>query len=346
MMDILIRADAYPEIGAGHVMRCLALAHALKERQVDVTFVGRIDSELMRRRIADDGFNHVPLTMVWPSYEDLIVMAELVEKTVYVPLVVLDGYLFDLAYQQKISALGVKVVVIDDTAHHPTYHADLIINQNIYGKTLRYRNECDGRLLLGSEYAMIRPEFLGRKPSGPPVVPERARKILVSFGAGDPDNVTGLAVNALKETGLDDLEVKVVVGPLNRHIETLRRSLTVTSFKAELLTEVIDIASLLSWAELAVVAGGSTCWELALLGIPALVVIVADNQIALAAGIDRAGMAANCGWFHTLTVAQLADRIKTLINDGPHRRLMAEIGRQLVDGGGAGRVADQLMAAA
>jgi spore coat polysaccharide biosynthesis predicted glycosyltransferase SpsG len=98
------------------------------------------------------------------------------------------------------------------------------------------------------------------------------------------------------------------------------------------------MAALLAGADLVICAAGSTCWEAAHLGIPALTLVVADNQMRVAAGLSEAGVVRNAGWFHAVSDAALAAAIASLVRDGAARAEMSGRGRALVDGRGADRV--------
>ena len=110
------------------------------------------------------------------------------------------------------------------------------------------------------------------------IIEEEARKILVTLGGGDPDNITLKVLKALNRLELHDLEVKIIVGPANPHLESLKQELSFANFTSQILTDVKRMPSMMAWADLAISAGGSTCWELCFFGVPTIIIIAAENN--------------------------------------------------------------------
>ena len=226
----------------------------------------------------------------------------------------LDGYHFDPAYQKAIREAGYRLLVVDDTAHLPAYHADVLLNQNIYAPQLTYSYDPHTVLLLGPMYALLRPEFLVWK-EWERHIPDTARHILVTLGGGDSDNVTLKVIQALHDIRLPDLEIRVIVGPANPHRDSLVAAIEHGPHSVELLFDVTDMPGLMAWADIAVSAAGSTCWELLFMGLPSLVGVLADNQVPIAedchGGVsDQPGMVSSGIYTRDCFIAHLADRIR------------------------------------
>jgi spore coat polysaccharide biosynthesis predicted glycosyltransferase SpsG len=215
-----------------------------------------------------------------------------------------------------------------------------VLNQNIDAERLAYDCDSDTELLLGTDYAMLRPEFQSWR-GWQREIPEVARKVLVSMGGGDPDNVTLKVVQALRQTGISDLEARVVVGPANPHLEALRQA-TAHSTGIELLYDVTNMPELMAWADVAVSAGGSTCWELAFMGLPSVVLVLAQNQRGIAQGLDETGAAVNLGWHEDTSVEQIKNALFQLMRAPAVLGEMSRRGQELVDGDGVKRVAAKL----
>ena len=280
---LIIRADASTQIGTGHVMRCLALAHAYRERERRAIFVTACNSDGLRRRLLDETFQVIDLERQYPETTDW----ETTSKVLAVhpdAWVVLDGYGFDPAYQCLIKETGHRLLVIDDTAHLNRYYADVLLNQNINAERLSYRCDPGTTLLLGVHYALLGPGFLYWR-NWKREISEIARRVLVTFGGCDPDNVTIKAIRALQQLDAPDMEVRVVVGPSNLHLKALRHVVQPSSRSFQLLTDVNNMPELMAWADVAVSGGGSTCWELAFMGLPALVLVLAQNQQEIATAL-------------------------------------------------------------
>jgi len=217
---LIIRADANARIGTGHLMRCMALAQSWKTRGAAVTFVTCCESKSLRRRLSDEGIRVVTLEQYHPHQLDWEITSQVMRKS-SAAWVVLDGYQFDLEYQNQVKKNGHRLLVIDDTAHLAHYCADIVLNQNIGADRVKYSHEPYTRMMLGSQYALLRSEFLtwrGWKRK----IPNVAAKVLVTLGGADYHNATLQAINALKRVNCPDLEVKIVAGASNPNIEMLK----------------------------------------------------------------------------------------------------------------------------
>ena len=342
-MNLYIRADADYKSGTGHIMRCIALGQAWQDRGGNVTFLSHCESEALRERISKEGFQFIAVNAPHPHPDDLSITLEYLKRPLPFTLhpshtwLVLDGYHFDSEYQQAIRAAGVRLLVIDDMNHLPHYHADILLNQNIHAPDLKYRCDADTTLLLGTRYVLLRREFLKYRDFKRQI-PDKAKDILVTLGGADPDNVTLKVIEALKLLGDVESSVKIIIGPANPHRTILSEALSSTNFSSQLLTNPPNIPDLMAWADLAVSAGGSTCWELAFMGVPTIVLVLAENQHCFAEGLEQAGMAINLGWFNQVSDGQISDRLMRLINDSEKCTLMSRSGQQLVDGNGCSRV--------
>lgn len=337
---LIIRADADGLIGSGHVMRSLALAQEWRKQGGEVVFFGRVTAESLAERIQAAGCRFQPLPVTHPVSADADMEAMIAwagREKAEPDWLVLDGYHFDPASHDAIRAIGWSLLVVDDYAHLPGYHADILLNPNAYAGDLPYTTNAETLRLLGVRYLPLRQEFRQDRAEKHAVVAQ-GRRILITMGGADPDNAGGLVLAALAAMDRSDLEVKIVVGPLNPHGPSLQEQLAGLSFQGEVLSPVTTMAPLMRWADLAVSAAGSTCWELAALGVPMLVTVLADNQERVAASLEEHGVALNLGWFHGWQPEQVAAMTGDLLADHDKRQQMSQRGRQLVDGRGCERL--------
>jgi UDP-2,4-diacetamido-2,4,6-trideoxy-beta-L-altropyranose hydrolase len=334
---VLIRADASVRIGIGHLMRCLALAQAWQEEGNFAHFALVDVLPVLERRLLDGGMDVSRVAASPGSLEDAARTIALAQEMV-ATWVVLDGYCFDTPYQRAVKEADLRLLVVDDYGHASHYYADLVLNQNISADESLYANrESYTRLLLGPRYAMLRREFWpwrGWQREIPPV----AHKVLVTLGGADPDNVTLRVVRALHRVQIPGLAAAVVVGGGNPHWESLRSAVEHSGCEIRLERDVRDMSELMAWADVAISAGGSTCWELAFMGLPALVLVVADNQKGVADGLDALGVVRSLGRCIDVDEVDVARASKVLVTDSAQRGAMSEKGRQLVSGSGADEV--------
>jgi len=319
----------------------LALAQAWRARGGAAVFVSRCDSAALRERILSTGAELVPLAPGDSMEADIEnTLAQLLRREA--AWLALDGYHFSLAQQQTLRGTGHPLLVIDDAAHLDRYCADILLNQNLSAAALSYRCDPETTWLFGPHYALLRPEFAHWRCRFRGV-PEVARKILVTLGGSDPNNFTARVIDALAQLDTAGLEVRVVIGPANPRLPELIERADALAPQIQLLSRVSDMAELMAWADMAVSASGTTCWELACLGLPALLVIMAENQRGIAAELDAIEVAQNLGWHDDVSVERLAAAVNVLQHDSSRRLRMSEQGRTLVDGRGAERVAQALL---
>lgn len=342
MNTLIIRADATAEIGTGHVMRCLALAQAWQDKGGKIVFISHCKNDALRQRITAEGFDFISLDKPHPDPLDINFTLGMVKK-LNIPdskretWFVVDGYHFDATYQKSIKEAGYKLLWIDDYGHADHYYADLVLNQNISADPSFYNNrEPYTQLLLGTRYALLRREF-ERWQGWQREIPPIARKVLVTLGGGDPDNVTLKIIQALKEADLLGLEAQIVIGPANPHLELLKKEIGDES-RRHLLTNVAEMPDLMAWADVAISASGSTCWELAFMGLPGIILMTAENQRGNAEALDGESIGINLGWPQDLSVERITAQLKHLMMNSEMRSLMSLRGQNLVDGYGGRRL--------
>jgi len=334
---LCFRADASVAMGTGHVMRCLALAQAWQEAGGTAVYAlaqtnGAIDARLRSQ--------HIKLATIAATPGSALDGQQLIEtaRVHSCTWVVVDGYHFGAEYQQALKSAGLKVLFVDDTGHATHYCSELILNQNAHASAEMYSSRDSGtRLLLGSRYAMLRREFWSWSEFKRNV-PSQGRKVLVTMGGSDPENLTLRVIEALAQANVDGLEAAIVVGGSNPHIESLRRAAKDSAKKIRLLNDVPNMPELIAWADVAVSAAGSTCWEMCFLGLPAILVDVAPNQTPVAKELDRLGAAAHIGDAASASPEAIAARLKSLLDSQPARLTMSRQASRLVDGRGAERV--------
>jgi len=330
------------QIGTGHVMRCLALAQTWQDAGGEVLFVLVSSVPALEARLKAEGLDVVHLASEAGSADEVKQTLALASNR-GAAWVVADGYQFGAQYQREIKHAGLCLLFVDDYGHASRYSADVILNQNIYAEESLYlERDPNTHLLLGTRYALLRREFwpwCGRRRDTPAL----ARKVLVTLGGGDPDNVTLKVIRAMQQIEIDGLEAIVVVGYGNPHLETLAAEVRNATPNIRLVSQVENMPEIMAWADVAISAGGTTNWELASMGVPNLVVVLADNQRAIAEGLARAGVAINLGWFKQISDKQIAKALESLLPAEEQRLNMSELGQRLVDGKGALRVRRHLM---
>lgn len=309
-MRIVFRADASIDIGTGHVMRCLTLGHALVEQGAECQFICRAHEGHLIDYIRDQGFQVHVLAMDsvanhssgetahahWlgtSQSRDAQVCASLLEA-IRPDWLVVDHYALDAQWEWKLTDFYKYLMVIDDLADRP-HVADILLDQTLGREAadcqLHVPSECS--ILCGSRYALLRPEFVALRPySLLRRVQPTLRQVLVTMGGVDKDNATGQVLDALSRCVLPpDCRVVVVMGPKAPHLNLVKTQAQMLPYSTQILSGADNMAQLMADSDLAIGAAGATAWERCCLGLPTLMLVLADNQRHLAEVLVDAGAA-------------------------------------------------------
>ena len=338
---LLIRSDASVAMGTGHVMRCLALAQAWQDAGGRAAFLTARPLPAIRDRLLSEKVEVVALEKQAGSAEDAERLVELARQ--YGALwVAVDGYHFGAEYQKQLKAAGLRILFLDDNGHVDFYAADLILNQNVHADEGWYKKrEGYTRMLLGPSYALLRREFQAWR-GWRREIPIRAGKIVVSMGGSDPGNVTGKVIAALQSVAAQNMEVRVIVGGSNPHARELRRTVQDAGKNFRLLENVSDMPEVLAWGDVMIAAAGSICWEICGMGLPAVLLVTAENQRQLAPRLAEMGAAVSFETVDEIAV-KLPAVLTRVIESQELRQSLSSRGRELVDMNGAERVVRELL---
>lgn len=315
-------------------MRCLAIAQAWRDAGGQVTWGMARGAEVFETRLEREGMEAAAVHAQPGTAEDATATVALAESRSAAWLVI-DGYAFQAEYQRLLKKSDVPVLCVDDAAASPHYYADIVLNQNMDVQEELYEaREPSTKLLLGPRFALLRREFW-RWRGHDRVVAGEAKKVMVMIGGADEANVTRTVMGALDRLAIPDAEVRVAIGPLNPHEEDLRRVAAESATRFTFESFVCDVTELMAWADVAVSGGGTACLELAFMGVPACVVVVADNQRQAVEALHRRGLVLCAGWYAGVDVEALATCVDRLVGDAELRRQMSVRGRAQVPGTGA-----------
>ena len=332
---ILIRADANEQIGAGHVMRCLSIAQALRARGAEVRFVTA--DHRADRLIGGNGFAALCLETDWRDKEaELPALLDAV-KRLRPSLLLADGYTVTPRYLAALRA-AVPVAYLDDLCRDG-WGADLLINYNIYAEEADYplSRASGARLLLSPRYAPLREEFQNQPPHP---AAETPRAVFVSAGGADPERVTEKMLAELCPA-FPEQTFHFVVGGLNPRLDAIRAA---AGDNAVLHVNETEMAALMRRCDAAVAAAGSTLYELCACGVPTVVYTLADNQLAAADRFASAGLMRSAGDCRNAPgfIAALEQQLRELLRNRDERAKKSAAMQTTADGRGADRIAAAL----
>ena len=314
-MRVSFRADASLQIGTGHVMRCLTLAEALRQRGHACRFVCRDFPGNLGPKISEAGFDLAmlpapeagfqpaadePVHAAWAGVPWHVDAAQTLAANEGSDWLIIDHYAFDARWEAAARQPETKLAVIDDLADRP-HIANLLIDQNLGRLAVDY----DGLVpphcnrLIGPAYVLMRPEFARLRSASLARRKEaRVDHILVTMGGIDNEDATSLVLDALRLSQLPSrYRITVVMGRNAPWLEKVGRAAASMPYPTDVLVDVTDMAALMASADLAVGGAGGTSWERCCLGLPSLLLVMADNQAAAAHAMSDAQVAILLGDF-------------------------------------------------
>ena len=329
MAKALFRCDASITIGSGHVMRCLTLADYLRERGWECVFATTPETLQAVSFLRDSGYRVISPQQAYDC-----------------DVVIIDHYGLDSKTEAFFKSFAKRIIVIDDLADR-THHCDVLIDQTFGREVTDYKNlvPAEALILTGTEYALLRPQFLRHRHSSlqrREALQGHVDRVIVMLGSIDPPNVSSLVLQGLAEAKAS-VVVDVVTGSGNPHLASLTQQIKTMGDNMHLHVDVVDMAGLMSQADLAIGAGGTSSWERACLGLPTLLIEIADNQKTIAANLDRQGSVMNLGWYKNLTPASIARSFTALCADPQKIKHMSHQAQILCNGHGASALAPALL---
>lgn len=351
-MRVLIRADASPTIGSGHIARCLTLARVLRKQGTHVAFACRLLPGHRLNSLRAEGFETFALPERYPGEDpqqaiesmlpwqaDIAALGQALESHPVFDWIIVDHYGLDHHWQTAARRWAPRIAAVDDLATR-RYCVDLLLNQNLSGTPEAYTSLLtpDCQTLLGPRFALLRDEFCCPAIE----IKSRARRVLVNFGGFDAAMQTHHAMLALAD--FHELEIDFVAGADNPAWEQM---LGLVDYRPNwrLHSFVSDFYRLMTEVDLFIGAGGGTCWERAAMGLPTICIAVSNNQQANGEVMATSGAHVFLGNREQVSVEQLRQAIGFVVGNQGIRQSLAEHSRQLVDGRGALRVAAALAGA-
>lgn len=362
MPRVLFRVDSSLEIGTGHLMRCLTLAGALKEKNVECLFICREHKGHSIHAIVDAGYSLFALSSrdflasVAPTksvsahihHANWLGVSQVQDADACIAVVgdehfdwiVVDHYALDFRWEQKLRSYCDRLLVIDDLADR-SHDCDLLLDQT-YGREIAdYQKLAPAkcRFLCGTKYALLRPEFSKlREYSINRRKLTQARSLLITMGGVDKDNITSRILHTLIEFDFPkNFQVTVVMGKSSPWTDEVRRLAKKMPCTTSVLVDIKDMAKLMAESDLAIGAAGSTAWERCCLGLPTIMLVLALNQRFIADGLERVGAAIVLKNTEDIE-SELSVHLHALILPPNGSHIMSERASDLLDGRGVQRI--------
>jgi UDP-2,4-diacetamido-2,4,6-trideoxy-beta-L-altropyranose hydrolase len=366
---IIFRTDASLHIGTGHVMRCLTLADALAARGAACQFICRAHEGSLIDLIRGKGYVAHALPMFLEASADAttpdsdesapelahshwLTATQAQDAEACVPILaaqrpdwlIVDHYALDYRWERALAPHFCKLMVIDDLADRP-HACDLLLDQTFGRDAADYRFLvlADCRLLCGSHYVLLRPEFAALRPYSLQRRTRPAlRELLITMGGVDKDNATGQVLQALRTCPLPaNCRITVVMGATAPWLDEVKRLAQVMPCPTLVRVGVSDMAQLMADSDLAIGAAGATSWERCCLGLPTIMLVLAENQHEVAQRLEQSGAAKLISLSQSPT-AELRELLLPLIDDPAELLSMSDCAASVIDGSGVNAVMQQM----
>lgn len=367
-MNIVFRVDAALHIGSGHVMRCLTLADELKKQGALCAFICRDLPGNLSQFIAQRGYAVHLLPAVqseFQSYENqqvphghwLGVKEELdADETEQIlssffdeqiDCLVIDHYALTRQWESCLRHMTNKIMVIDDLADRQ-HDCDILLDQTFGREDADYARLVPetAKLLLGSQYALIRNEFIEYRELslGRHAQTKKVSHIIITMGGVDKDNCSELVLNGIAKSLLpSDCQITVVLGEKAPHLASVQQKSAELPWQVNVKTNVNNMAELMTSCDFAIGAAGTTTWERCVLGLPSIVITTAKNQEKIARGLSQKGSHWYIGDQADLAAESISSVVNHMVIDHGARYVLSGISQTICDGKGTVRVAKELL---
>jgi len=362
-MRIIFRADASLDIGTGHIMRCLTLADALRSIGAECYFICREHPGHLVDRIRARGYKVYSLSLssapelgsdetdaLAPAHARWLSGSQIQDARDCVPILqqirpdwlVVDHYALDARWESLLRPYCCRVMVIDDLADRE-HDCDLLLDQTFGRQAEDYLSLIPENCMLwcGAKYALLRSEFVRWRPYS------LARRegstelqhLLIAMGGVDQNNATGRVLDMLTPSCLPpNCRISVVMGGNAPWLDQVKQKAAQLSWPTSILVDVICMAPLMAVSDLAIGAAGATSWERCCLGLPTLLMVLANNQRTAAQNLERVGAVRVIDLGFSEGYASISQNIFDLSVNSSAMVAMTHAAADVVDGNGVERL--------
>jgi len=347
-MNFAIRVDASNSIGTGHVVRCLALAIKLKAYKVNIVFICKLLKGNLIKTIHERGFPVFELDEKTNGpdfyWEQDALQCINIFQNAKIDCLIVDHYSLDFRWEKLIKSISRNIVVIDDLADRK-HTCDMLVDQNWFGEKTetRYISLLPAicKYYLGPKYALLGPDY--EKPEINQNIRDGAIKsILVFLGGSDPDNQTSKVLNALSHPSFSHIHVDVVLGINHKFVANIN-SLALIRKRTKIFQNIPSLAPLMNTADLMISGGGVITWEKMCIGLPSIVISIANNQIEMNKSLMEAGYINYIGHYLDVTEENIILKLQQLLSKKELLKKQSKIGKRLVDGLGINRISRNIL---
>ncbi len=334
-ISVLFRCDGGPVHGFGHVSRCVALADAFSAAATGAPlFLTFSPDGAAKKFIADRGFTAVDAAGKAGSSADLSGLRAGLLEMPLPRLAVIDSREIGSQYCRSLRDLAIVLCLDDEECRNLA--CDILVNSHPWIDDTDYPNLPGRVLLTGPRYNTLSSDIFCRTDDRDRSHVER---ILITLGGEDPHDHTSWFIENCADL-LTPFTVDIVVGPAHPDPQRVRDIVADLLPSANLSVAPSGLGRFIQSADIAISAGGITCYELAAAGVPTLAIMVEDHQNTLIASLERHGCLIRLGGYDDLTAEGVRRVFSSLVADGALRTRLSTTGVSLFAGPGGETIAE------
>jgi spore coat polysaccharide biosynthesis predicted glycosyltransferase SpsG len=325
----------------GHLMRCLNFANYVSKKGVNPVFL--TNTSLAKERIDTKGFECI---LIAENYKNALNEIKSLKNNKSAKIILLDiNYCSTIEkrheyvdFLKELKTFDLFLITFEDLSYD-VFPADIVIIPYVGGNSLKIHKKVGSTYLLGPKFFPVREEFLNvtKKQS-----PQNVENILITMGGSDSNQITKKVIKALSKSKLN-VHLKVVLGSLSQLSDVqVKASLSNYDGNCQVIKDIQNMAELMSESQLAITNSGLTKYEMANMGLPAIVISNNSKHAALMVEFASYGTVVHLGANEEVTEETILGAVTGLIKDKINRGKMSNAGKQLVDGEGMERIFDSI----
>ena len=344
MENLVIRTDANEKIGSGHLYRMISLAIEWQKTNGKTLFILSELNALSKKLLKESNLSFRIIKRDNNECENI----KKIVNSFNANQLIIDGYQFDENFLENLNKQNFKLIVFDDYMHLKYYDCDIIVNQNIYAKKLKYKTNKNTKKLLGSDYVILRDEFK-KYNKFKPLFSNHNKSITIFIGSfPNEDVINNLIAIAIDITHSlkNKLKINIILGTStiidNRIVDKCEKN------NIKLIFSTNNISNIFSKSSLVVCSAGTVSWEVSFMGLPGIFLSLVDNQYLISKHLDdeQLGVAIDLRKMKSFSqhyYLKIKNEIMLLINNDVLMEKMSRNAKKIIDFNGKQRIIKEIL---
>ena len=358
-MNIVFRVDSSIKIGSGHLVRCINLAKELIKKNISISFLSRAHLGNLNELVKKEGFNLITLkkkdiydesdedysSWLGVSQKDDAIESIDAMGNLECDLLIIDHYGIDHEWEKTLKNKAKKILVIDDLANRK-HECDFLLDHNYrIDSKKRYLNLIQEKteLLVGPEFALLNEAFYQNRK-----IKKYSEKeyinLFIFLSSNIRQDLIYRFIKILEKKDFNKIKTHIVLGK-NASIISNIREIKRENPNINFYEYLPNLAKLMVNSDIAIGAGGVTTLERMCVGLPSIVISIAENQEEICIDLQKLKLIDYLGKAHDVKDEDIRSALLKIISDRKYLREHSLKIQSFVDGLGAKRLAEYLLPA-